>query len=101
MSDLALDDLPHAVTVRPEDVDTHGQPIHLSNDRWRRLLEFVLLNQEDLDLLASATQVAARADEVAQSFYDHILNQPELREIINANSTLDRLRATLTRYVEQ
>ena len=99
MSDLALDDQPQTVVVRPQDVDTHGSPIYLSDERWRRLLEFVLLNQEDLELLESVPHVATRADEVAQSFYDHILEDRELRAIIDANTTLDRLRSSLTRYV--
>ena len=85
--------------MRPEDVDTRGAPIHLSNERWRRLLAFVLLNQEDMEILASVPGAAARADEVAQSFYDHILGDRELRAIIDANTTLDRLRGSLTRYV--
>jgi heme-based aerotactic transducer len=34
------------------------------------------------------------------SFYDHILNEPELSAIIDRESTIDRLRGSLTRYVE-
>ena len=98
MTDLVLDDK-QAVVVRPTDVDTHGAPIHLSDERWRRLLQFVLLNQDDLAILASVPGTAAMADDVAQSFYDHILGERELREIIDANTTLDRLRGSLTRYV--
>ena len=67
MSDLAVAAQAQPVVVTPSDVDTHGRAIHLSNVRWRRLLEFVLLNQEDLDILASAGGVAAKVDEVAQS----------------------------------
>ena len=100
MSELAVADPATAPTVRPQDIDTHGRAIHLSDDRWRRLLEFVLLNQEDLDILAGATGVQAKVDEVAQSFYDHILEQPELRSIIDRESTVDRLRTTLVRYVD-
>jgi heme-based aerotactic transducer len=100
MSDLAVAEPAPPVVVTPGDVDTHGRAIHLSNDRWRRLLEFVLLNQEDLDILASAGQVAAKVDEVAVSFYDHILGEPNLRALIERESTIDRLRGSLTRYVE-
>ena len=99
MPELALAEEAHPVTVRPQDIDTHGRAIHLGNARWRRLLEFVLLNQEDLDILASAGAVAAKVDEVAVSFYDHILGEPELRAIIERESTIDRLRGSLTRYV--
>jgi heme-based aerotactic transducer len=98
MTDLVLDEQ-QAVTVRPQDVDTAGAPIHLSDERWRRLLQFVLLNQDDLAILASVPGTGKLAEEVAQSFYDHILGEPDLREIINANTTIDRLRGSLTRYV--
>ena len=100
MSELAVADQAIPFTLGPQDVDTHGRAIHLSNDRWRRLLEFVLLNQEDLDILASADKVAAKIDEVAVSFYDHILGEPELRALIERESTIDRLRGSLTRYIE-
>ena len=100
MTELAIADQATAVAVSPQDVDTHGRAIPLSEARWRRLLEFVLLNQEDLDILASADAVAAKVDEVAVSFYDHILAEPELRALIERESTIDRLRGSLTRYVE-
>ena len=100
MAQLAVAEAAAPVVVRPQDIDTRGRAIHLSDDRWRRLLEFVLLNQEDLDILAGARDVAAKVDEVAVSFYDHILSDRELRALIERESTIDRLRGSLTRYVQ-
>src|SRR3954454_6067692 len=74
MTDLVLDDRP-TVAVRPQDIDTAGAPIHLSNERWRRLLQFMLLNQDDLAILATVPDIGKLAEEVAQSFYDHILGE--------------------------
>ena len=100
LSEIAVAEEPEAVVVSPQDVDTHGRAIQLSDDRWRRLLAFVLLNQEDLDILAGAGQVAAKVDEVAESFYEHILGEADLRALIERESTIERLRASLTRYVQ-
>jgi heme-based aerotactic transducer len=86
------------VTVTPSDIDTGGAPVRVSQKRWSDLLGFCLLHEEDLALLRDAAPIAELAGEVARSFYDHILQQPELRGIIERNTTLDRLQATLERY---
>jgi len=80
------------------DPDTHGGPVRVSEQRWSDLLAFVLLNQEDLELLRQVGDVSEIAQEVKKSFYDHILEQRELRDIIERNSTVDRLGQTLVRY---
>ena len=86
------------VTITAADVDSAGEPVVLTDERWSRLLQFCLINDEDLTLLADAAPLAELASAVADSFYEHILGQPDLRQIIEHNTSLDRLRATLERY---
>src|SRR5207244_2662252 len=66
--------------------------------RWSDLLEFCLIHEEDLELLRDAAPIADLSKEVVRSFYDHILQDANLRSIIEKNTTIDRLQATLERY---
>ena len=86
------------VTITAADVDTAGEPAALSDPRWSKLLQFCLINDEDLALLADAAPLAELASAVADSFYEHILGQPELRPIIEGTTSVNRLRTTLERY---
>jgi heme-based aerotactic transducer len=86
------------VTLDAAAIDTRGQLVHVSQERWSKLLEFCLIRDEDLALLADAAPLADLAGEVAKSFYEHILEQPELRDIIEKNTSINRLTATLERY---
>ncbi|MDX8153217.1 globin-coupled sensor protein [Patulibacter brassicae] len=87
-----------AVALAPLDPDTRGAPLRVGERRWTDLLAFVLLNERDLELLASVGDVREVGDAVKTSFYDHVLTQPELRAIIERNSSIDRLGDTLVRY---
>jgi heme-based aerotactic transducer len=89
---------PARVTVDAAAIETTGALVHVGQERWSKLLEFCLIRDEDLAVLREAAPLAQLSGEVAKSFYDHILQQPELRAIIEANSTLDGLQATLERY---
>ncbi|HYF26679.1 MAG TPA: globin-coupled sensor protein [Baekduia sp.] len=80
-----------------ENVDTQGAPVHVSESRWQNILSLTGLNTRDLELLGG-TDLDGRADEVVQSFYGRILQVPELRKIIEENSSVDRLGDTLKRY---
>ena len=86
------------VTIGAGDIDTAGRPVRLSEPRWSKLLEFCRINEEDLALLADAAPLAQLADEAANSFYEHIIEHDELRDIILANTSVDRLSATFARY---
>ena len=90
--------VPTRAALSPADVDTRGRYVHVSHERWAKLLEFCKVTEEDVALLADAREIAALGEEVAASFYDHILEQPELRAIIEKNTTMERLSATLKRY---
>ncbi|MCK9247721.1 MAG: globin-coupled sensor protein [Solirubrobacteraceae bacterium] len=89
------------VTTRePVDIDTAGRQATVSDPRWNALAAFTLINDEDLRLLSSLDGVADLAQAVRVSFYDHILQQPELKEIIERNSSVERLGQTLVVYFE-
>lgn len=62
------------------------------------LMSFYTLDSADLALLDDAGSIAALKDEVAKSFYDHVLRYPDLKAIIDRHSSVDRLRATLQGY---
>jgi len=79
-------------------VDTAGAPLDVGDARWNDLLRFCLLNRTDLRLLAEAELPAPLVEGLPESFYGHVLQQPELREIIERHSTIDRLAQTLERY---
>jgi heme-based aerotactic transducer len=66
----------------------------------QRLLEYTGLHHGHLALLHSvAGDLDDLHDAIAERFYEHVLAQPELGRIIERNSTVARLRATLVRYV--
>lgn len=88
---------PEAPAVPPR-VDTTGAPVVLGEERWDALLRFVLLNEGDLERLADAHDVVALADEVERSLYGHVLEQPELKALIERHSSVERLGKTLRRY---
>ena len=82
--------------LTPESGDTQGQPIQLSDSRWHDLAAFCTLNSRDLELLGSLNQRAGElAPSVSDSFYAHVLESPELRAIIDRNSSVERLSRTL------
>jgi heme-based aerotactic transducer len=78
--------------------DTSGAPLDVGDARWNELLAFCQLNRSDLRLLADAAPPDAVARTVPDVFYRHVLAQPELREIIERNSSVERLARTLERY---
>jgi heme-based aerotactic transducer len=82
----------------PVRVDTAGAPVVFGEDRWDALMRFVLLNEGDLELLAGAEDIVGLADAVEHSFYDHVLEQPELKALIERHSSVERLGKTLRRY---
>lgn len=79
-------------------MSTHDTDLPVSSPNIRNLLSYTGLQQEDLQQLRSHKELAELADLVAERFYGHILGFPELRDIIEKNSSVDRLRRTLTTY---
>ncbi len=90
--------VPERAVIDAAAIETAGRMVQVGQERWAKLLEFCLIRDEDLALLADAAPLADAAGDVATSFYDHILQQPELRAVIEGNSTIPRLTATLERY---
>lgn len=81
------------------DVTTDGTAIQVSDDRASRLIDFCTLNTQDLDLLANVVGSAEISGEVSSLFYDHLLGYPELSAIVAEHTSVERLGATLQRYV--
>ncbi|MGE4426876.1 MAG: methyl-accepting chemotaxis protein [Solirubrobacteraceae bacterium] len=92
--------LPTAPDASPMQIDTVGRQVTLGERRWTDLAAFTLINDRDLQLLRDLGDVADLAEAVRVSFYDHILLQPELKAIIERNSSVERLGQTLVRYFQ-
>ncbi|MDO8209487.1 globin-coupled sensor protein [Conexibacter sp. CPCC 206217] len=84
-----------ALTAAPA---TSGAPLEVGDPRWNDLLAFCLLNRTDLRLLADSQPPAALIEGLPDSFYAHVLAQPELRAIIKQHSSIERLAQTLKQY---
>lgn len=70
----------------------------VSSQHIRNLLSYTGLSQDDLQVLREQKHLAELADKVAERFYGHILGFPELRDIIEKNSSVEKLRRTLVTY---
>lgn len=72
--------------------------IRLTGER-RRQLDFIGITDEDLAQLKTMEPYFSEiADQVVDELYDHILKHPELRQIIEEHSTLERLKETQRWY---
>jgi heme-based aerotactic transducer len=81
-----------------ETIETHGAFVPASDQRWRELLEFCEIREQDLEILKSVDTLNASARNVSDAFFGHILEQPGLRAIVEQHASVDRLRDTLERY---
>ena len=76
---------------------TSGARVRINNPDWAAIVALCDLNEEDLAILA-ANDLSADGDAVAKNFYGRVLQEPNLKRIIESNSNIDRLTATLKRY---
>lgn len=82
----------------PDAEATTEPALTVTERRWRWLIGFYGLTAEDLELLAEAAPLVRLDNEVANSFYEHVLAYPELSELIRSTTTIDRLRCRLKQY---
>lgn len=76
------------------------RPVRLSEGQLDALTRYVGLDQDHVELLAEEARASELpVDQIAEHFYDHVLKQRELRDIIERFSTIEKLRLTLTTYV--
>lgn len=80
--------------------DGGGPGIHVTKRRWAWLVGFCGLTEGDLALLADVPAPADLSAAAAHAFYAHVLTYPELRELIERTSTVERLRGHLQRYFQ-
>ena len=65
-----------------------------------RQMQMMGLTKEDLQLAKLLKQlVDRRAEQIATYFYDNLTQQPELKTIIEKNSSVERLKKTLQRHI--
>jgi heme-based aerotactic transducer len=76
--------------------------INLSEEKVLRQLAMIDLKEHDLKLIhAFQPIVEQHIDQIVDSFYDTILKIDELKQIILAHSTIERLRTTLKTHMIQ
>ena len=74
--------------------------IQLSEQRQRQL-DYIGITEQDLELLHRHLDAFRRVvDELVDELYDRIMERPELRRIIEAHSTVDRLKETQRWYFQ-
>jgi heme-based aerotactic transducer len=87
--------------IEPASVDSNGAPVRVSDPRWSDLLALCMLREDDLERLHDVEEVITPlAPDVAASFYEQILKQPELRRIIESHTSVERLQSSLQYYLE-
>ncbi|GAA0452504.1 globin-coupled sensor protein [Alkalibacillus silvisoli] len=77
-------------------IDTSKQ-----NDLTKQL-SMVNLSKEDLSILRSLKPIVSEHIEaIVTQFYDNIEHEPSLMQIIEKNSSVERLKETLTRHIQE
>ena len=86
--------------IDPTQVDSTGPPVTLSEQRWSSLLALCMIREDDLEVLKGVEEVITPiAATVAEAFYESILEDPELRRIIETTTTVERLRESMEYYL--
>ncbi len=86
--------------IDPFQVDSTGPPVTLSEPRWSNLLALCMIREDDLEVLKGVEEVISPiAATVAEAFYESILEDPELRRIIDATTSVERLRESMEYYL--
>ena len=65
-------------------------------------IKMIALTLEDLKMInILQPYVMENIDEIVEQFYKNLTNEPSLLKIINNNSTIDRLKQTLTQHISE
>lgn len=65
-------------------------------------IQMIALTKEDLEIIhALQPFVAENIDKIVRGFYRNLENEPSLFKIINDNSSIERLKKTLTKHIAE
>ena len=65
-------------------------------------IKMIALTLDDLRIInILQPYVMENIDEIVEQFYENLTNEPSLLKIINNNSTIDRLKQTLTQHISE
>ena len=65
-------------------------------------IKMIALTLDDLRMInILQPYVMENIDEIVEQFYKNLTNEPSLLKIINNNSTIDRLKQTLTQHISE
>ncbi|USG66275.1 methyl-accepting chemotaxis protein [Brevibacillus ruminantium] len=81
---------------------SHSTNITQVEDHIQERLAFMGITQDTLDAIREASHVIApHKSEMIDQFYASITSVEHLQQLIQINSTVDRLRKTMVRYLDQ
>ncbi|MCD5325781.1 MULTISPECIES: globin-coupled sensor protein [Pontibacillus] len=86
-----------------EEMNVEGFDVCLEvPEEIRRQLDVIGLNERDLQVMRWLEPIVCNhIDEITEEFYANITKQPNLLEIIDHHSTLERLKSTLKQHIEE
>lgn len=81
---------------------SHSTDISEIEERVKEKLMFLNINQDTLNHVREAAQILnPYKDEIVHLFYEKLQLVDHLKQMIHEHSTLDRLRKTMDRYLDQ
>ena len=81
---------------------SNERKVDFSHSNEKRMIDYINLTDEALTELASAVHVVDQVlDRVIDAFYDQVVQFPELRDIINRESTLPVMKKNMRNYLHQ
>ncbi|KIL74207.1 methyl-accepting chemotaxis protein [Bacillus badius] len=82
--------------------NSEAKEISTVGERVKERLAFMGVSQETLSHVKEALPILLPyKEEIVNQFYEHITSVDHLKQIITEHSTVERLRLTMERYVEQ
>jgi hypothetical protein len=89
--------------IKPIIVDMHpGNPISVEDEKVQQKVDYIHLSDKQLETIKSLNAIMeVKIPEMVENFYGDILKVEVLRDIIDKNSTVERLKGTLTQYLRK
>ena len=89
--------------VKPLVVDMHpGEPIIVEDEKVQQKVNYIHLSDKQLETIKELnTILELKIPEMVENFYADILKVDVLRNIIDKNSTVEKLKITLTQYLRK
>ena len=91
--------------IEPPQLDITNQHVHINigdHQTVHKVLQILKLGESDLKYLKAFKPIIEKnIDEIVRVFYDALHAESSLIQIINDNSSVNRLKVTLTRHIQE